>query len=354
MGHAAPQVLLLLLPAAGFVAFQMSATKTRGSVRRPPSGSGKPRKPGLLGSSEAHRQDALDEEPAEAALRKRFNEYDERRQREWKNYKLAQRSTDEQVAAPSVVFIDLSVGDAAPSRIVIELFDDTPITAENFRSLLLGERGFDAATGTKLDYIDSACHRLVRGVGIFLGELSGGVSVASTGGVFKDEIFAHRHTGRGVLSMANRGPDTNGSAFFISFDKTPQLDFQQVVFGRIIEGVGVLDTIESLPTSRNGVPKVPIVMTFCGALNGKQPIRSMAAADAAAEETAAAEEAAAAAAALSGKNTPEPPADGAKSPAEDSERSPEQPMGDDEAPATAQQDERADAKEPVGAEELRE
>jgi peptidylprolyl isomerase len=215
----------------------------------------------------------MDDDPD--TYRRRIKEIDDRRYREWNNYQIAQRKPDDQARAPNLVFFDLSIGDAAPARVVVELFDDTPVTAENFRTLLLGEKGIDAASGIKLDYIDTACWRIIPNLGCFMGELAPGVSMASDGSVFNDENFAHRHSGRGTLSMATRGPHMNGSTFFIAFDKAPNMDFQQVVFGRVIEGIHVLDIIESVPISRNGTPKTLIAMSFCGALTGKAPIRSM-------------------------------------------------------------------------------
>ena len=208
------------------------------------------------------------------AIRRRFRDIDDRRYREWNNYQIAQRA-DDQGTAPDVVFMDLSVGDAAPARVVIELFNDTPITAANFRMLLTGEMGFDPTTTLKLDYVDTVAWRIQPGFGVHMGELAPGVSLSSEGGHFDDENFAHRHTARGTLSMSNRGPHTNGSGFFVSFDKAPALDFRQVVFGRIIEGVSVLDAIEAIPISRNGAPKTPVTVSFCGVLSGRPPQRSI-------------------------------------------------------------------------------
>uniref|UniRef100_A0A7S1W4C6 PPIase cyclophilin-type domain-containing protein n=1 Tax=Neobodo designis TaxID=312471 RepID=A0A7S1W4C6_NEODS len=213
-----------------------------------------------------------DEDPE--AIRRRFRDIDDRRYREWNNYQIAQRS-DDQGGAPEVVFIDISIGDAAPARVVIELFNDAPITAANFRMLLTGEKGFDANTGIKLDYIDTQAWRIQPGFGVHLGELSPGVSMSADGGFFDDENFCHRHAGRGTVSMTNRGPHTNGSRFFIAFDKTPALDFRQVVFGRIIEGMSVLDAIEAIQTTRNGTPKTPVTISFCGVLSGPPPQRSI-------------------------------------------------------------------------------
>ena len=90
---------------------------------------------------------------------------------------------------------------------------------------------------------------------------TGGESIY--GEKFKDENFDVRHTGRGILSMANGGPNTNGSQFFILFDKTPWLDNKHVVFGKMVEGDNVLLALEQLGTE-NGRPRLPIEIINCG------------------------------------------------------------------------------------------
>jgi peptidylprolyl isomerase len=216
-----------------------------------------------------------DEDPE--SLRRRFKEIDDRRFKEWNNYQIARSVPDDGYSA-NLVFLDVSIAEAAPYRVNIRLFDETPATAANFRALALGERGFDQSTGLKLDYVDSGCRRIVPGLGAFFGELAPGVSICADGGTFRDENFAHRHTERGMLSMANRGPHSNGSAFFVSFAKSPALDFHQVVFGQVMpDCLSVLDAIEKCETTRNGTPTCPITISFCGALTGRTPQRSMSA-----------------------------------------------------------------------------
>ena len=71
--------------------------------------------------------------------------------------------------------------------------------------------------------------------------------------------------------MISKGPNTSGSAFSITLDKVPALDFRQVVFGKVVDGLSVLDKIEAVACAKTGVPKVPIVVSFCGVLTGKRP-----------------------------------------------------------------------------------
>lgn len=142
-----------------------------------------------------------------------------------------------------VVFFDIAVGGTPVGRITMELYADTvPRTVENFRALCTGERGI-GNSGLHLDYRGSVFHRIIPGFmcqgGDFtMGDGTGGESVY--GRMFPDEHFEGRagtHTGLGCLSMANAGPNTNGSQFFICLAHTPWLDGKHVVFGRVVPGV---------------------------------------------------------------------------------------------------------------------
>lgn len=141
--------------------------------------------------------------------------------------------------------------EAEARRVEFELFSNIcPRTAENFRALCTGEKG-EGKTGKALHYKGCGFHRLIKGFMLQGGDFTagngtGGESIYGT--KFDDEDFSVGHQTTGLLSMANAGPNTNGSQFFITFKETPWLDGKHTVFGQVSKGIEHVQFIENIQT----------------------------------------------------------------------------------------------------------
>jgi len=165
------------------------------------------------------------------------------------------------------VFMDISIGGEAVGRLVFLLYSDVvPKTAENFRALCTGEKGEDKSSGKPLHFKGCTFHRIIKDFMIQGGDFTnhngtGGISIY--GEKFADENFKVKHFA-GCLSMANAGPNTNGSQFFVTSNATSHLDGKHVVFGKCIHGFDtIFPTIENTPKD-NDKPSRPVVIENCG------------------------------------------------------------------------------------------
>ncbi|KAI1641403.1 cyclophilin-like domain-containing protein [Biscogniauxia mediterranea] len=180
-------------------------------------------------------------------------------------------ATTDETKKRSLVYFDITIGKKPAGRITFELYNDiVPKTAENFRCLCTGEKGL-SKSGKPLTYKGSSFHRVIKqfmiqGGDFTAGDGTGGESIY--GEKFEDENFELKHERPFLLSMANAGPGTNGSQFFITTVPTPHLDGKHVVFGEVKTGKSIVRQIENLRTQGSDRPTVDATISDCGELTG--------------------------------------------------------------------------------------
>ena len=173
-----------------------------------------------------------------------------------------EKTTTTMMTSNPRVFLDVDLGGSPCGRIVIELRADiVPKTAENFRALCTGEKD--------ISFKGSTFHRIIKDFMAQGGDFdrhdgTGGRSIY--GRTFEDENFILKHTDAGDLSMANSGPNSNGSQFFITFKRCDWLNDKHVVFGRVVQGIEVIRKLEKV-SSTSGKPSAPVTIADCGQLS---------------------------------------------------------------------------------------
>lgn len=169
------------------------------------------------------------------------------------------------------VFLDVEIegNSEGGGRIVLGLFGEiAPKTAENFRALCACDKGKGKLSGKPLCYKGTKFHRIIPNFMIQAGDFTHGNGVGGEsiyGGKFDDETFQVKHNKRFMLSMANIGPNSNGSQFFINTVKTSWLDNRNVAFGMVLSGEEVVKAIEHQGTN-GGSPRGVVSIVNSGEL----------------------------------------------------------------------------------------
>lgn len=227
---------------------------------------------GALGKTNAAVADFLKAgrlEPRNADIRKKYEEF--------KKLAADAEAQDDADNPPPVhdvstlprAWMEVAVGDQPPARLVFALYKDSaPKTVENFRQLCTGEHTGNTDGGKPFHYKGSILHRILPGLMVQGGDFenangTGGESIY--GRRFEDETFADRPTRRGLLAMANDGPKTNGSQFFVTFAEAEHLTKKHVIFGELVAGLELLTALEHLETDAECRPLVDCQIVDCGA-----------------------------------------------------------------------------------------
>ncbi|KAI0782269.1 cyclophilin-like domain-containing protein [Abortiporus biennis] len=168
------------------------------------------------------------------------------------------------------VFFDISADNVPLGRVIFELYNDTaPKTCENFRALCTGEKGLSPISERPLYYKNSIIHRSIKDFMIQGGDFTkrngmGGESIY--GAPFSDEDLTRPLDTEGLLCMANKGPNTNGSQFFVTLRECPHLNGKHVVFGRVIRGYEAIQKVSDVPVDDKDRPVKPVTISNCGEL----------------------------------------------------------------------------------------
>ena len=171
---------------------------------------------------------------------------------------------------------EIALEAATCERVVIELYDEeAPTAVENFKALCRGDRGASKQSGVELTYAGSRFHRVVKGFMMQGGDFTHGTGAGGEsiwGKKFKDDVggLKLKHDGMGVVSMGNTGKNSNSSQFFITFKACKQLDGKHVVFGRVVEGMEVIERVHEMcavaPGGTSEEPTMRVVIAECGVL----------------------------------------------------------------------------------------
>ncbi len=174
--------------------------------------------------------------------------------------------THNQIPQDFLVYLTVAIEDQFKDpnigKIVIRLYQNTPKTAHNFLSLCEQKK-----------YANTKIHRVIKNFMIQSGDFTnhdgtGGYSIY--GQTFEDENFTNRHDKPGLLSMANAGPNTNGSQFFITTAEASHLDNKHVVFGEVVSGMEYVYDIENQVTNHNDEPVRKCYISDCGIFNPQE------------------------------------------------------------------------------------